>query len=60
LRLRPVLWVLVFASGIHATLAGVMLVLTSPLQATPGKPEAPHQESPLHKLEHGLHKPVAS
>ncbi|MDL2408623.1 Na+/H+ antiporter NhaA [Rhizobium calliandrae] len=53
------LWTLVFASGIHATLAGVMLALTIPLKRTPGTPEAPHHESPLHRLEHGLHKPVA-
>lgn len=54
-----ILWVLVFASGVHATLAGVLLALTIPLKLTPGTPEATHAESPLHKLEHALHKPVA-
>ncbi len=53
------LWVLVFASGVHATLAGVMLALTIPLKPTPGTPEADDAESPLHRLENGLHKPVA-
>ena len=59
LVLGAALWVLVFASGVHATLAGVMLALTIPLKLTPGTPEATHAESPLHKLDHGLHKPVA-
>ncbi len=59
LVLGAVLWVLVFASGVHATLAGVMLALTIPLKLTPGTPEAAHDESPLHRLEHMLHKPVA-
>ena len=59
LALGMVLWVLVFASGIHATLAGVMLALTIPLKATPGMPEATPAQSPLHKLEHTLHRPVA-
>jgi len=59
LELGVVLWVLVFASGIHATLAGVMLALTIPLKATPGMPEATPAQSPLHKLEHTLHRPVA-
>lgn len=59
LALGLVLWVLVFASGIHATLAGVMLALTIPLKPTPGAPEAQHAESPLHRLENALHKPVA-
>lgn len=53
------LWVLVFASGVHATLAGVMLALTIPLKPTPGTPEADDAESPLHRLENALHKPVA-
>ncbi|WP_296080924.1 Na+/H+ antiporter NhaA [uncultured Agrobacterium sp.] len=59
LVLGSVLWVLVFASGVHATLAGVMLALTIPLKLTPGTPEATPDESPLHRLEHALHKPVA-
>nr|WP_272953582.1 Na+/H+ antiporter NhaA [Agrobacterium rubi] len=59
LVLGAVLWVLVFASGVHATLAGVMLALTIPLKLTPGTPEASQAESPLHRLEHMLHKPVA-
>ncbi|WP_337271520.1 Na+/H+ antiporter NhaA [Oryzifoliimicrobium ureilyticus] len=59
LLLGAILWVCVFASGIHATLAGVMLALTIPLKTSPGAPEASHAESPLHKLEHALHKPVA-
>ncbi|ANV26256.1 Na+/H+ antiporter NhaA [Agrobacterium pusense] len=59
LVLGAVLWVLVFSSGVHATLAGVILALTIPLKLTPGTPEATHAESPLHKLEHHLHKPVA-
>ena len=59
LVLGAALWVLVFSSGVHATLAGVILALTIPLKLTPGTPEAAHAESPLHKLEHHLHKPVA-
>ena len=59
LILGAVLWVLVFASGVHATLAGVMLALTIPLKLTPGTPEATPDQSPLHRLEHALHKPVA-
>ncbi|KAA3509434.1 Na+/H+ antiporter NhaA [Agrobacterium rosae] len=59
LVLGAVLWVLVFASGVHATLAGVILALTIPLKLTPGTPEAAHDESPLHRLEHLLHKPAA-
>lgn len=53
------LWVLVFSSGVHATLAGVILALAIPLKTTPGTPEAAHAQSPLHRLEHHLHKPVA-
>lgn len=54
-----ILWLLVFASGIHATLAGVMLAMVIPIKTTPGAPEAHDEESPLHRLEHLLHKPVA-
>jgi NhaA family Na+:H+ antiporter len=46
------LWVFVLKSGVHATLAGVILGLTIPLH-TKGEP------SPLHWLEHALHPYVA-
>jgi NhaA family Na+:H+ antiporter len=46
-------------SGVHATLAGVLLALTIPIRLTPGKPEAAPADSPLHQLEHVLHLPVA-
>ncbi|WP_128253709.1 Na+/H+ antiporter NhaA [Falsirhodobacter deserti] len=59
LLLGVVLWIFVFRSGIHATLAGVVLALCIPIQRTPGKPEARGAESPLHRLEHALHTPVA-
>lgn len=48
------LWVAVLKSGIHATLAGVTLAMFIPLE---GGPEG--EESPLKKLEHGLHPWVA-
>ena len=51
-----VLWYVVLQSGIHATLAGVALALTIPLSPSPGHPDDVH--SPLHRLEHALHKPV--
>jgi NhaA family Na+:H+ antiporter len=50
--------VVVLKSGVHATLAGVALALTIPLGLTPGAPDHPG-DSPLHTLEHALHKPVA-
>ncbi|MBE2256162.1 MAG: Na+/H+ antiporter NhaA [Ignavibacteria bacterium] len=45
------LWYFVFQSGIHATIAGVLLALTIPISKR-------YNDSPLHKLEHALHKPV--
>lgn len=51
LLLGVVLWYFVLESGVHATLAGVALALTIPLR--------PGDHSPLHTLEHALHKPVA-
>ncbi|MGV8950684.1 MAG: Na+/H+ antiporter NhaA [Cypionkella sp.] len=39
-------------SGIHATLAGVILALTIPLKRSPTQPD--DMESPLHKLEHAI------
>lgn len=55
LVLGAVLWVLVLKSGVHATLAGVALALTIPLDRSAG---TGHDHSPLHRLEHGLHRLV--
>jgi NhaA family Na+:H+ antiporter len=49
-----VLWVAVLKSGIHATLAGVVLALFIPLRA-----DDPQGPSPLRQLEHDLHPLVA-
>ena len=59
LGLGVALWLLVFSSGVHATIAGVLLAMTIPIKTTPGTPEATDEESPLHRLEHALHRPVA-
>jgi NhaA family Na+:H+ antiporter len=59
LVLGAALWVLVLKSGVHATLAGVILALTIPILRTPGAPEASADVSPLHRLEHALATPVA-
>ena len=53
LVLGVVLWVLVYRSGIHATLAGVALALAIPLRTSRGTPDS-LAASPLHRLEHGL------
>ncbi|NGY04972.1 Na+/H+ antiporter NhaA [Solimonas terrae] len=58
LTLGVVLWWLVLKSGIHATLAGVMLALTIPLR-TNGAASRTDAAAPLHRLEHGLHHWVA-
>ena len=47
------LWVCVLKSGVHATLAGVLLALTIPLKATNRK-----GKSPLKSLQHALHNKV--
>lgn len=58
LRIAPyimigvVLWVFVLKSGVHATLAGVVLALAIPLRAG-------DQKSPLRAVEHSLHPYVA-
>jgi NhaA family Na+:H+ antiporter len=51
------LWYLVLLSGVHATIAGVLAALTIPIKPTPGAPDA--EDSPLHRMEHGLHPWVA-
>lgn len=51
------LWYFVLASGVHATLAGVALAMLIPLRK--GLARADDAASPLHRLEHALHKPVA-
>jgi len=57
LALGTILWFFVLRSGVHATLAGVVLSLAIPLKPSPGRPDDP--TSPLHILEHTLHPWVA-
>ena len=45
-----VLWLCVLKSGIHATIAGVLLAFT-----IPGRPDTSDAEPPLERLEHALH-----
>lgn len=48
------MWYLMLRSGIHATIAGVLLAFAIPFSA-----RAEDEQSPSHRLEHLLHKPVA-
>ena len=57
LGLFALLWLAVLMSGVHATIAGVLAASVIPIRATPGAPDA--ADSPLHRLEHGLHPWVA-
>ncbi len=63
LRLAPylvlgvALWWMVLLSGVHATIAGVVLAMTIPLRRRKGAPD--DMTSPLHRLEHGLSPWVA-
>ncbi len=50
-----IIWVCVLKSGVHATLAGVLIALTIPLRPKPGVAVEP----PLKRVEHGLHPWVA-
>jgi len=50
--LGVVLWIAVLKSGVHATLAGVVIALCIPMRDE-------QQKSPLLELEHNLHGPVA-
>jgi NhaA family Na+:H+ antiporter len=52
------LWFFVLRSGVHATIARVVLAFTIPLRPAPGRPDD-MAGSPLHRLEHGLHAWVA-
>jgi NhaA family Na+:H+ antiporter len=49
-----IMWSLMLKSGVHATIAGVMLAFAIPYSV-----KQEDAESPSHKLEHVLHKPVA-
>ncbi len=57
LTLAFLLWVAVWMSGIHATIAGVVAAALIPIRRSPGAPDA--AGSPLHRLEHGLQPWVA-
>ena len=48
------MWILMLKSGVHATIAGVLLAFAIPFSA-----KQDDEESPSHRLEHRLHKPVA-
>jgi NhaA family Na+:H+ antiporter len=48
------MWFLMLKSGVHATVAGVMLAFAIPFSS-----KRDDEASPSHRLEHFLHKPVA-
>jgi NhaA family Na+:H+ antiporter len=50
--LGVMLWIAVLKSGVHATLAGVLIAFCIPMRDRDG-------HSPLRELEHDLHRPVA-
>lgn len=54
LILGTVLWIFIYRSGVHATLAGVALAVMVPLRSSPGLTDD-LAASPLHRLEHRLH-----
>lgn len=57
LILAALLWYAMLLSGVHATIAGVMAAFAIPFRRTIAAPDA--KDSPLHRLEHALAKPVA-
>lgn len=58
LLVGALLWFFVLRSGVHATIAGVVMALAIPLRTSPGEPDD-EANSPLHRLEHMLHRPVS-
>jgi len=48
------MWFLMYKSGVHATISGVLLAFAIPFSA-----KTDDEASPSHRLEHILHKPVA-
>jgi Na+:H+ antiporter, NhaA family len=58
LLVGAIIWFFVLKSGIHATLAGVAVALFIPLHTHRKGCDDDHH-SPLVRLEHALHKPVA-
>lgn len=48
------MWFLMLNSGVHATVAGVLLAFTIPFSS-----QSDDEESPSHRLEHILNRPVA-
>jgi Na+:H+ antiporter, NhaA family len=57
LILAALLWYAMLLSGVHATIAGVLAAFAIPLHRTIAAQDA--EDSPLHRLEHALAKPVA-
>ncbi len=57
LILAAMLWYATLLSGVHATIAGVMAAFAIPFRRTLAAPDA--EDSPLHRLEHLLARPVA-
>lgn len=49
-----IMWFFMLKSGVHATIAGVLLAFAIPFSA-----KEDDEKSPSHRLEHFLHKPVA-
>lgn len=49
-----IMWILMLKSGVHATIAGVLLAFAIPFSA-----KQDDERSPSHRLEHILHKPAA-
>ena len=54
LTIGVIMWIALLKSGVHATLAGILLAIFIPIKST-----APSESSPLQSLEHDLHGAVA-